>query len=104
MRKLVHLVRATEAKIILAPMPYSRKRETPTYEPLIEEQNDAMRRVARDMHVPLAETGFLLENRPDLFLDMVHVSELGNRIKSALYAAAIGGNCIRCRGMIFYRK
>ncbi|MBN2325874.1 MAG: hypothetical protein JXR73_01880 [Candidatus Omnitrophica bacterium] len=88
LRNLAWAVRSRGSRIVLAPVPYARK-YAKQYGSLIEEHRACMVELGREMDIPIADVDSLLGEHPEIFRDVVHVYDSGNRIKSQAYAAAI---------------
>lgn len=89
LRMLHAMVSSYGGRLILAPMAYLRTVDSPNEKKGIEECNQIMRAVARDLQVPLAETDEFLRERPEWFKDIVHLYPNGNHLKAQLYAYTI---------------
>jgi lysophospholipase L1-like esterase len=85
-QSLVHLAQAGGARVLLTTESHNRRPRTgETHDGLqqaMDEANAAIRDLAREMHLPLADTEAVLETHPDVFTDYVHVSPEGNRLKA----------------------
>ncbi|MFB3788364.1 MAG: SGNH/GDSL hydrolase family protein [bacterium] len=89
LRLLGAMVRATGGRLLVAPMPHDRSKDTPREHRLIEECNAVQRRVARELGLRLAETDGLLRNHPEWFKDICHLVDNGNYLKAQVYALVI---------------
>lgn len=88
-RKIVQRARAGGGKVIMAPMAYNRKASFAGEDNLIEECNRTARRVAQEMGIPLAETDALLKDRPEMYKDLVHVTDAGQYAKAQVFTQVI---------------
>ncbi|MGC9326291.1 MAG: SGNH/GDSL hydrolase family protein [Candidatus Hinthialibacter sp.] len=88
LRNLVWAIRSRGGKIVLAPVPFAREYAR-QFGSLLEEHKACMVEAGKEMHIPVADADVLLDGHPEIFRDVVHVNDLGNRIKSQVYAAAI---------------
>ncbi len=89
LRHLAVMAQSIDAKLLVAPMPYYRKRGKPAIQQMIHEFNQCSRMLARERDLPIAETDALMQQHTDWFADWVHVKENGDFLKAQVYAMVI---------------
>lgn len=87
LRQLACLVQTNGGKLIVAPMAYTHKQGGEAQHALIEIQNTANQKIAKERSFPISETDALLQKHPDWFKDTVHLTLDGNSLKSASFRA-----------------
>ena len=91
---LVRLAEASGARVLLTTESHNR-RPKPGEETRhglrtgMDEENEATRSLAREMHLLLADTEVALDHHGSVFTDYVHVTLEGNRIKARVIAKAL---------------
>ncbi len=89
LRNLFTLTKATDTQLIFAPMAYVGKYESTRFLKQVEAQNQCIRGIAKEYHVPLAETHKWLKDHEEWFEDSVHLAPQGDRLKSNVFAKVI---------------
>lgn len=89
LKNLAVMVQSNGGRLLIAPMPFHRERETPSVRMMIDEFNDAARALAKEKNLPIAETEPLLQQHLDWFRDWVHVTPNGDYLKAQVYAMMI---------------
>lgn len=89
LEQLHALASAQGARLILAPMAYSRMFNEEPNEQTIEQNNLIMRQFALECALPLAESDPFLIGHPEWFRDLVHVNIHGDAMKTLLFSQVI---------------
>ncbi|MDX9752652.1 MAG: SGNH/GDSL hydrolase family protein [bacterium] len=83
------LCQVQQSHLIYMPMAYCAEKKDYFDLALIESFNQSGRRIAKELSIPVVEAGPLLQGRPELFKDVVHLTPEGNQIKAQLLADTI---------------
>ncbi len=89
LQKLHVLIEHSEAKMILAPVPYHPTKGRELDKQLIDECNRAMRDYAKQHNLMAADAEPLLRKHPEWFTDFAHMKDAGLYFKTQLFTQAI---------------
>ncbi len=89
LRMLSTMVQSNGGQLIAAPMAYNRKHNNSFDQVRIQECNRVTRSVAEQLGVQVVETDLLMKNKPEWFLDLVHLNAMGNNYKAQVFSMAV---------------